>query len=165
MSPAMILVLMGVSGSGKTTIGALLAKALQWRFYEGDALHSAANRSKMTRGIALTDADRLPWLHRIRRLIERCLADGVDAVITCSALKQSYREVLGSDARQVRLVYLKGTPKLINARLGKRKGHFMPSSLLPSQFAALEEPRDAITIDVSDDPAQIVDNIRKRLAI
>jgi gluconokinase len=165
MLPAMILVLMGVSGSGKTTIGALLAKALRWRFYEGDDLHTAANRSKMAHGIALTDADRLPWLDRVRRLIERCLADGANAVIACSALKQSYREVLVSDTRQVRLVYLKGTPKLIKARLGRRKGHFMPGSLLPSQFAALEEPRDAITIDVSDDPAQIVDTIRKRLAI
>jgi gluconokinase len=165
MLPAMILVLMGVSGSGKTTIGALLAKALQWRFYEGDELHSAANRSKMTHGIALTDADRLPWLHRIRRLIERCLAEGVDAVIACSALKRSYREVIVSDPKQVRIVYLKGSPKLVKARLGKRKGHFMPSSLLPSQFAALEEPHDAITIDVSVAPAQIVDAIRKSLAI
>ena len=165
MLPAMILVLMGVSGSGKTTIGTLLAKALQWRFYEGDDLHSAANRSKMTHGIALTDADRLPWLHRIHRLIERCLANGIDAVIACSALKQSYREVIVSDAGQVRVVFLKGSPRLIKARLGKRKGHFMPSSLLPTQFSALEEPRDAITVDVSDNPAQIVDAIRKRLAI
>jgi gluconokinase len=161
----MVLVLMGVSGSGKTTIGALLAKALQWRFYEGDDLHSVANRSKMTHGIALTDADRLPWLRRIRRLIERCLATGVDAVIACSALKQSYRELIVGDTRQVRIVFLKGSPRLIKARLGKRKGHFMPSALLPSQFAALEEPGDAITIDVSDKPAQIVDAIRRRLAI
>jgi gluconokinase len=165
MLPAMILVLMGVSGSGKTTIGAMLAEALQWRFYEGDDLHSAANRSKMAHGIALTDADRLPWLHRIRRLIERCLSDGVDAVIACSALKRSYRQAIVTDARQVRVVYLKGSPKLIKGRLGKRKGHFMPSSLLPSQFEALEEPRDAITIDVADPPAQIVEAVRKRLAI
>src|SRR5262249_30914302 len=128
---AMIVVLMGVSGSGKTTIGALLAKALNWRFYEGDDLHSAANRSKMSRGIPLTDADRLPWLHRIRRLVDRCLADGVDAVIACSALKQSYREVIVSDSRQVRFVYLKGSPRLVEARLGKRTDHFMPSSLSP----------------------------------
>ena len=161
----MIVVLMGVSGSGKTTIGALLATALKWRFYEGDDLHSAANRSKMTHGIALTDADRLPWLDRIRRLIDRCLADGVDAVIACSALKQSYREMMVSDPKQVRLVYLKGSRKLIKARLGKRKGHFMPSSLLPSQFEALEEPRDALTIEVANTPAQIVDTIRKKLAI
>ena len=165
MLRAMIVVLMGVSGSGKTTIGALLAKALKWRFYEGDDLHCAANRSKMSRGIPLTDADRLPWLHRIRRLVDQCLADGVDAVIACSALKQSYRAVIVSDSRQVRIVYLKGSPSFIKARLGKRKAHFMPSSLLPSQFEALEEPRDAITIDVSDTPAQIVDAIRKSLAI
>ena len=165
MLRAMIVVLMGVSGSGKTTIGALLAKALKWRFYEGDDLHCAANRSKMSRGIPLTDADRLPWLHRIRRLVDQCLADGVDAVIACSALKQSYRAVIVSDSRQVRIVYLKGSPKLVEARLGKRKDHFMPSSLLPSQFEALEEPRDAITIDVSATPAQIADAIRKRLAI
>jgi gluconokinase len=165
MLRAMILVLMGVSGSGKTTIGSLLARALKWRFYEGDDLHSAANRSKMSHGIPLTDADRLPWLHRIRRLIERCLAEGVDAVIACSALKRSYREVIVSDAKQVRVVYLKGSPNLIKARLGERTGHFMPSSLLPSQFEALEEPRDVITIDVSDTPAHIVDAIRKSLAI
>jgi len=165
MLRAMILVLMGVSGSGKTTIGALLAKALQWRFYEGDDLHSAANRSKMTRGVALTDTDRLPWLYRIRRLIERCLADGVDAIIACSALKRSYRQVIVTDARQVRVVYLKGSPKLIKARLAKRKGHFMPSSLLPSQFEALEEPGDAITIDASDTPTQILEAIRKKLGI
>jgi gluconokinase len=161
----MIVVLMGVSGSGKTTIGALLAKSLKWRFYEGDDLHSAANRSKMSHGIPLTDADRLPWLHRIRQLIERLLAQGLDAVITCSALKQSYREVIVSDPRQVRVVYLKGSPNLIKARLGERTGHFMPSSLLGSQFEALEEPRDAITIDVSNKPGELVDAIRKRLSI
>src|SRR5262249_38772123 len=110
-------------------------------------------------------ANRQPWLHCVRRLIERCLAEGVDAIIACSALKRSYREVIVADARQVRVIYLKGSPKLIKARLGKRKNHFMPSSLLPSQFEALEEPRDAVTIDVSDTPAQIVDAIRKRLAI
>jgi gluconokinase len=162
---AMIVVVMGVSGSGKTTVGTMLAAALKWRFYEGDDLHSAANRNKMTRGIPLTDADRLPWLRRIRRLIERCLADRVDAVIACSALKQSYRELIVANAKQVPVVYLKGSPKLINARLGKRKGHFMPSALLPTQFEALEEPRTAITIDASGTPAQIVEAIRKRLAI
>jgi gluconokinase len=161
----MIVVLMGVSGSGKTTIGIMLATALKWRFYEGDDLHSAADRNKMTRGIPLTDADRLPWLRRVRRLIERCVTDKVDAIIACSALKQSYRELIVSDPKQVRVVYLRGSPNLIKARLAKRKGHFMPTALLPSQFEALEEPRDAITINVWDTPARIVGAIRKRLAI
>ena len=165
MSPAMVIVLMGVSGAGKTTIGAMLAAALKWRFYEGDALHSAANRAKMSRGIALTDADRLPWLRRIRRLIERNLADRVDAVVACSALKQSYRELIAPDVKRVQFVYLKGSPTRIAAHLKQRKGHFMPGSLLQSQFEALEEPRDAITIDVSGTLAQIVAAIRNRLAL
>jgi len=161
----MIVVLMGVSGSGKTTIGAMLATALKWRFYEGDSLHSAANRQKMIRGIPLTDADRLPWLRRVRRLIERCVTNKVDAIIACSALKQSYRELIVSDPKLVRVVYLRGSPKHIKSWLARRKVHFMPSDLLPSQFKALEEPRNAITINVSDAPARIVSAIRKRLSI
>ena len=161
----MVVVLMGVSGSGKSTIGKMLAERLRWQFYDADALHSATNREKMRRGIPLTDADRLPWLRRIRRVIERCLAAGTDAVVACSALKQSYRDVIVVDADKVRIVYLRGSAELIAKRLAARKGHFMPPDLLPSQFATLEEPRDAIAVDVSGTPEQIVGAIRAALGI
>ena len=156
---------MGVSGSGKTTIGKMLAAALKWRFYDADALHSAANREKMRRGIPLTDSARLPWLRRVRRVIEKCVAAGTGAVVACSALKQSYREILMVDAGEVRIVYLKGSAELIARRLADRKGHFMPADLLPSQFAALEEPRDAIAVDISGTPEQVVNAIRAALEI
>lgn len=160
-----IVVLMGVSGSGKTRIGEMLAGALGWQFHDGDALHSAAKRKKMHRGIPLTDSDRLPWLRRIRRLIDICLAKNVSAVIACSALKRSYRNIIIGDPARVRLVYLKGTPKLIARRLSRRVGHFMNPDLLASQFDTLEEPRDAITVDVSGTPVEIVRKIRKRLRV
>ena len=161
----MVVVLMGVSGSGKTTIGKMLAAALKWRFYDADALHSAANREKMRRGIPLTDSDRLPWLRRVRRVIEKCMAAGTGAVVACSALKQSYREILMVNAGEVRIVYLKGSAELIARRLADRKGHFMPADLLPSQFAALEEPRDAIAVDISGTPEQVVNAIRVALEV
>ena len=161
----MVVVLMGVSGSGKTTIGRMLAGALNWRFYEGDDLHPQSNREKMSRGIPLTDSDRLPWLTSIRRLIERCLAGRVSAVIACSALKESYRQMLVVDPAKMKIVYLKGTPELLAQRIANRKGHFMPPALLPSQLDTLEEPRDAITVDISGTPNQIVDAIRRELAV
>jgi len=161
----MVVVLMGVSGSGKTTIGKMLAAALKWRFYDADALHSTANREKMRRGIPLTDSDRLPWLRRVRRVIEKCMAAGTGAVVACSALKQSYREILMVNAGEVRIVYLKGSAELIARRLADRKGHFMPADLLPSQFAALEEPRDAIAVDISGTPEQVVNAIRVALEV
>jgi gluconokinase len=161
----MVVIVMGVSGSGKSTIGKMLAAALKWRFYDADTLHSAANREKMRSGIPLTDSDRLPWLRRVRRVIEKCLAAGNGAVIACSALKQSYRDMLMVDAAQVRVVYLKGSGELIARRLAGRKGHFMPAGLLPSQLAALEEPLDATVVDVSGTPEQIVSSIRTALEI
>ena len=161
----MVVVLMGVSGSGKTTVGQLLAADLHWEFHDGDALHSAANRARMSRGIPLTDAQRMPWLRRVRRLIDRCLARGTAAVIACSALKQAYRNVIVSDPALVQIVYLKGSQKLIAQRLANRKNHFMPPALLQSQFDALEEPRDAAVIDISGPPRDIVDTIRAKLGI
>ena len=161
----MVVVLMGVSGSGKTTIGKRLAAELKWRFYDADTLHSAANRDKMGRGIPLTDSDRQPWLRRVRRVIERCLATGTEAVVACSALKQSYRDIIVVDADRVRVVYLKGNAELIGRRIAERKGHFMPADLLPSQLAALEEPRDAIAVDVSRTPEEVVRSIRTALQI
>lgn len=161
----MVVVLMGVSGSGKTTIGKMLADDLNWQFHEGDDLHPQSNREKMSRGIPLTDSDRLPWLTSIRRLIERCLAGRVSAVIACSALKESYRQMLVVDPAKMKIVYLKGTPELLAQRIANRKGHFMPPALLPSQLDTLEEPRDAITVDISGTPNQIVDAIRRELAV
>ena len=161
----MIVIVMGVSGAGKSTIGKMLAAALKWRFYDADALHSAANREKMRSGIPLTDSDRFPWLQRIRRVIETCLAAGTSAVVACSALKQSYRNILVVDAERVRIVYLRGSAELLARRLAARKGHFMPAGLLASQLATLEEPCDAVALDVSGTPEQIVSSIRAALRI
>lgn len=160
----MILIVMGVTGSGKTTIGRLLAADLGWTFYEGDDFHPSANVEKMSRGIPLDDADRLPWLDRLRAVIERCTAAGESAVIACSALKESYRRRLADGLAEVRFIYLKGEPRLIAERVAHRAGHFAGTALLPSQFATLEPPADAITVDVAGEPAEIVARIRAALA-
>jgi len=168
----MIVLVMGITGSGKTTEGHLLAERLHWQFAEADDFHSAANKEKMKQGIALTDADREPWLAAIRDQIWRWLAAKINGVITCSALKQSYRDFLTSpppgtasnaDASQIKIVYLRGTYALIAERLRSRHGHFAGESLLASQLATLEEPRDALTIDIDQTPDQIVDEIIRRL--
>ena len=159
----MVLILMGVTGAGKTTVGNLLARKIGWRFYDADDLHPAANKEKMNHGIPLSDEDRLPWLNAVRGLIEKCLSEGTDAVIACSALRQAYRDVLLIDPARVRFIYLKGSKALIEQRLAQRTGHFMNKDLLQSQFDTLEEPTDAITVDVSSDPASVVNLIRARL--
>jgi carbohydrate kinase (thermoresistant glucokinase family) len=135
-----VAVIMGVSGSGKTTIAEPLAKALGWEFQEGDALHPPENVARMHAGIPLTDADRAPWLARIAETIDAWRAEDVSGVLTCSALKRSYRRVIIGDRPDVRLVYLQGSHDLIAGRLAARVGHFMPAALLDSQFATLEEP-------------------------
>ena len=135
-----VLVVMGVSGSGKTTISTLLADRLGWALADADSFHSAGNLQKMSSGIPLTDEDRWPWLHAIADWIDSTRRAGRHAVIACSALKRSYRDILLDGRPDVRLVYLKADATLIEARMAKRRGHFMPSALLPSQFDALEEP-------------------------
>ena len=161
----MIIILMGVSGSGKTTIGARLAQALGWPLYDGDQFHPQANVTKMQQGVPLTDADRWPWLHALRVHIETCLHQDVSAVLACSALKQAYREYLIIDEDQVKLVYLKGDYDLIHERLAQRQGHFMPPGLLASQFAALEEPEWGIVVDIVHSPDTIVELIREQLGV
>ncbi|WP_434149207.1 gluconokinase [Methylocaldum gracile subsp. desertum] len=161
--PVAIVVLLGVSGSGKSTIGQRLAERLRWPFFDGDDFHPVQNIEKMARGQPLTDADREPWLDRLAELIETSVATGRSAVIACSALRHSYRKRLARGHREVVFVYLKGSFELIRERLARRQEHFMPLDLLPSQFAALEEPSDAITIDIRQTPEAIVETIVRRL--
>ena len=160
----MVILLMGVSGSGKTTVGQLLASQLGWEFADGDDYHPAANVEKMRNGIPLTDADRAPWLETLRALIAGWIAAGENAVLACSALKRTYRENLqiGPD---VQVVYLRGTPQLLRQRLRTRIGHFMTERMLESQLAALEEPEDAVVVDVDRAPARIVAEILARLGL
>lgn len=155
----MIVIVMGVTGAGKTTIGRALATTLGWEFHDGDDLHSEANKLKMRSGIALDDADRAPWLAAIRKLIEAMLSQGRDSVVACSALKQSYRDEIVVDPKAVKIVYLKGSKELIAERLRSRGAHFMNPDLLQSQFDTLEEPRDAIVVDIAAAPEAIVNEI------
>jgi gluconokinase len=160
----MIVIVMGTTGSGKTTIGSLLAKRLRWEFADGDDYHPPANVEKMEHGIPLTDADRMPWLHAIHDKIAEWIAEGRNVVLACSALKQSYRDELmvGPD---VKFVYLKGSYELFFSRVLARKGHFAKQDLIASQFATLEEPSDAIAVDATPLPEAIVGEVRRRLGL
>jgi len=161
-----VLVVMGVSGSGKTTVGKLLAERLGWHYQEGDALHPPENVAKMSSGTPLTDADRIPWLQRIAQRIDAWRSSGEAGVVTCSALKRAYRDIIIGDRPDVGLVHLKGSRELIGRRMAARKGHFMPTALLDNQFATLQEPsaeERAIVVDVGGAPAEIVDEILRRL--
>jgi gluconokinase len=158
----MVVILMGVAGSGKTTVGRRLASQMGWNFYEGDDFHSSSNIEKMTRGVALNDSDRQPWLDALQQLIANLLRRAENAEIACSALKKIFRERLLLN-EQVKLVYLKGDFHLIEARLKARSGHFMAPELLREQFAILEEPEDAFHADVSQSVDDIVASIRDYL--
>ena len=161
----MIVILMGVSGAGKTTIGTLLARQLGWPFVEADDFHSEANRAKMTRGEGLTDADRAPWLQRLSEVIAEAAAAGESLVLACSALKEKYRRQLRAAAGDTPLqfVYLKVPPKVAADRLEHRAGHYAKADLAPSQFADLVEPADALVMDATRAPAELVGEIVYRM--
>ena len=163
----MVVIIFGVSGAGKTTIGELLAQELGWQFYEADDFHPRANIEKMRKGVPLTDQDRWPWLESLRQLINRCVAAGENAVLACSALKKAYRRYLRVNA-DVKLVLLRGNYELIGNQLRHRRGHFMNPALLQSQFADLEEPQateGSIVIELGTGPLKLVQVIKRKLRI
>lgn len=160
----MVVLLMGVTGSGKTTVGLALAQSLGWQFVDADDFHSPANIAKMRAGIALDDSDRTPWLAVLHTAIVGWLQAGASVVLACSALKQVYREQLVVSP-EVRLVYLRGEPEAISRRLSERPGHYMNPDLLASQFATLEEPHDAAVVDINATVSKIVAEIRGALAV
>ena len=163
-----VLVLMGVSGCGKTTVGELIAQQLHWPYEEGDALHPAANVAKMAAGHPLDDADRAPWLAKVADWVDAQLDAGQGGVITCSSLKRSYRALIARRGARVEFAYLHGSRELIASRLATRHGHFMPSTLLDSQFATLEEPgadEPAIRVEIGEPPQAIANDIVAALGL
>jgi gluconokinase len=163
----MVVIIFGVSGAGKTTIGELLAQELGWQFYEADDFHPRANIEKMREGVPVTDQDRWPWLESLRELVNRCIAAEEDAVLACSALKKAYRRYLRANA-EVKLVFLRGEYGLIANQLRHRRAHFMNPALLQSQFADLEEPQateGSIVIELGRGPLKLVQEIKRKLRI
>ena len=163
-----VLVLMGVSGSGKTTVAKLIADRLDWAFEEGDALHPPANVAKMAAGHPLDDDDRAPWLAKVADWVDERLDGGESGVITCSALKRRYRALIDRRGQGVEFVYLHGSRELVAERLATRQGHFMPSSLLASQFDALEEPgadEPVIRVEIGATPDAIADDVMAALGL
>ncbi len=158
----MIVIVMGVVGAGKTTVGSLLASQLDWEFADADDFHPKSNVEKIRQGIPLTDQDRQPWLDHLREAIDRWIAESKNVVLACSALKRAYRSKL-SAGPQVQFVHLKGSAELIAERLRSRHGHFAGESILVSQLADLEEPEHAITIEIAETPERMVNKIRKEL--
>jgi gluconokinase len=160
-----MIIIFGVSGAGKTTVGKMLAKQLAWRFLEADDFHPAANIEKMRSGDSLTDADRWPWLDYLRKQIERSLSAGENAVLACSALKRAYRDRLRT-SDEVKFVFLRGDYALVKKQLRSRHAHFMNAALLQSQFDDLEEPQpdeNVLTIEVGRTPQEIVEEIKTNL--
>jgi gluconokinase len=165
MNHPTVLIFMGVAGSGKTTVAALFAKKTGAVFYEGDDFHPPENVTKMRAGIPLTDADRKKWLKKLRHTIVQSLANKEFSVLTCSALKAKYRNTLAAGDSRVQFVHLTGPPALIEERLKKRRGHFMPSALLKSQFAILEPPKDALVFSCAQSPKKIVAELVQTLGM
>ena len=161
----MVLILMGPMGSGKTTIGKILAEKLGWPFYDGDDFHSRENVEKMRAGWPLTDVDRRLWLEELRGFIHSRLMKKQNTILACSALKQVYREALGVDQKTVRTVYLKGSFPLLQKRIEERRHPYMDPNLLRSQLDILEEPEDGMTVDISQTPGKIVSNILDNLTL
>ena len=161
----MVIVLMGVSGSGKSTLGHELAERLGWPFFDGDDEHPPANVAKMRTGIALTAADRAPWARSLAARVRNWLFSGANAVLACSALTRAIRSELAGGDPRVRFVYLSASKELLRSRLESRVGHFMPASLLESQIETLEEPENAIRIEVSADPKALAAQIAERLKL
>ncbi len=159
-----ILLLMGVAGSGKTTIGQLLSRKLQWPFFDADDFHPPLNLARMSAGIPLQEEDRWPWLGNLKEAMKKEIAAGQSAIFACSALKKSYRDFLSADLDSVKLVYLKGDAPLIADRIATRKNHFMKERMLASQLEILEEPEGCLTIDVSAAPEKIAADIITKLA-
>lgn len=160
----MVILIMGVSGSGKTTIGQMLAAQLNWPFVDGDSLHSAANIAKMSAGIPLTDEDRKPWLLALEGVMQGWITGQKSGIIASSALKDKYRQLLVTSP-EIKVVYLRGTYDLIYSRMQHRPGHYMKADMLKSQFAALEEPADALIVDIALPVEQIVATIRQHLTV
>jgi gluconokinase len=155
----MFIIIMGVSGCGKTTIGRMLAARLGWSFHDGDDFHPPENLKKMSSGIPLTDEDRQGWLQALAEVIHRGEAAGESGIIACSALKEKYRRVLGEGQPAVRFVYLAGSYEFIHERMMNRAGHYMKPFMLQSQFADLEEPVHALKVDITRPPEEIVEDI------
>ncbi|MFN2432571.1 MAG: gluconokinase [Gemmatimonadota bacterium] len=165
VASTVVVVVMGVSGAGKTTVGVRLARELGWPFYEGDEFHPAENVDKMTRRQALTDDDRRPWLEALHDLIARLLESRRPAVLACSALRRSYRERLRQGNDGVRFVYLRVDRALAESRVGRRRGHFMPPDLVDSQFRALEEPAGVLVLDAARPPEALVQDVVRELGL
>ncbi|WP_417444328.1 gluconokinase [Joostella sp.] len=165
LQKAKAIIIMGVSGSGKTTIGKLLSKGINISFFDGDDFHPASNIKKMSAGIPLNDDDRLGWLQKINEFCIQKIKSDTSCIIACSALKSSYRKVLRNDLHEnIEFVYLLGDFKLIEERLANRTDHFLPISLLKSQFDTLQPPKEAITVDIGDTPEEIVAEIIVQLS-
>jgi gluconokinase len=171
---SIVILVMGVSGSGKTSIGKLLAESLQWEFSDADSFHSTENIEKMRQGIPLSEADRIPWLQDLQTAIKNWLEENKNVVLACSALKDSYRQFLidecvtpkgNSEDHRIKIVYLKGSYELIQKRLEERQNHYMSEKLLDSQFDTLEEPLNAISVDIAQSPSLIIEQIITSLDI
>jgi gluconokinase len=160
-----IVILMGVTGCGKTTVGAMLAKVCDWDFHDADDFHPAENIAKMKNGAPLDDADRWPWLARLNAFLLESERQGKNLVLACSALKQVYRDRLARGCAAAHFVFLDGDIELIRARLAARQGHYMNPKLLDSQFAILERPREALRLDVTEGAAELVRSIRAELGV